>query len=271
MRVRMRRFTAAMALLLSLPGLAHAQSHGKAVWLTESAQVQPGQTLKTAVRLALDPDWHVYWNNPGDAGMPTAVVWELPPGWHSSELKHLWPHRFKTGDLHGFGHEGEVWYPVTVTAPKDFSGKVTLKGKLSWLACNDDACVPGSADLVLEISAGVPQQTGSAAEVVKVHERAPKRMPEVSLLLGDDGDAWILKLVGEQAEALARGEFLAASPEVFAPEAEIRFAVEAGPQVRARVPKSRYAKKSPKQVDLWVLPEGEIRPQILVWKAPTRD
>src|SRR5512145_1852721 len=33
-----------------------------------------------AVRLALDPGWHVYWRHPGDSGLAPSVAWTLPGG-----------------------------------------------------------------------------------------------------------------------------------------------------------------------------------------------
>ncbi len=269
MRDGMRKVIAAM-MLLTMNGLAGAEGHGRALWLAESAQVQSGQTLRTAVRLTLDPGWHVYWVNPGDAGMPTSVVWELPPGWSAGELWHPWPLRFQSGELHGLGHEGEVRYPVTLTAPEGFEGQVTLKGKLKWLACNDDACVPGSADLTLELRAGESLMSAQAGEVQLAHARMPKPFPQLGLQVHDEGDAWSFRLLGEGAAQLARGHFRVATPDLVDSKLEIRFEADGERQAHARVAKSPYAPKSPDRVELWVLPEGGIAPHILSWSAADR-
>ena len=40
--------------------------------------IGPGQTFYLIVVLTPDDDWHVYWKNPGDSGMPTEFeVWNL--------------------------------------------------------------------------------------------------------------------------------------------------------------------------------------------------
>ena len=41
-------------------------------------------------------------------------------------------------------------FPVTVTPPPDFEGSVKLRGKISWLTCNDEGCIPGDAEVFLE-------------------------------------------------------------------------------------------------------------------------
>ena len=51
--------------------------HAAAKWLVKEASVTPGSALMTVVQLEVDPEWHVYWVNPGDAGMPTSVNLEI--------------------------------------------------------------------------------------------------------------------------------------------------------------------------------------------------
>ncbi len=39
----------------------------------------PGQPLKLGLRIKHQPDWHTYWKNQGDSGLPTQLDWQLPP------------------------------------------------------------------------------------------------------------------------------------------------------------------------------------------------
>jgi hypothetical protein len=48
--------------------------------VTDRLSVRPGETFDVALRVTMDPGWHNYWINPGDAGMPTRIAWELPGG-----------------------------------------------------------------------------------------------------------------------------------------------------------------------------------------------
>jgi hypothetical protein len=40
---------------------------------------RPGFWL--GLKLAHEPDWHTYWKNAGDSGLPTELQWQLPSGW----------------------------------------------------------------------------------------------------------------------------------------------------------------------------------------------
>lgn len=260
-----RCFIAVVFTALTL--IVQASGQDKPVWVTESSTVVPGQELKTAVKMTLRPGWHAYWINPGEAGMPTSATWTLPQGWDCGELQHLWPVRFKTGELHGLGHVGEVWYPVTVRVPADFSGRASLRGALKWLACNDDACVPGQAELSLELVSGVPQPSSEAAAVLAAHGRLPKAEPGVSLAVEQKDGAWRLELHGKARAAYINREVLPATPDVFAPSAEVRFKGLADGRVIAEVAKSAYAGKELDSLVLWALLDRDRPPRVISWKA----
>ncbi len=65
----------------------------------------------TVVALQLTPDkgWHTYWQNPGAAGMPTSVKWELPEGISVSELQFPAPQVFESTNMKFLGYKGEVF------------------------------------------------------------------------------------------------------------------------------------------------------------------
>src|ERR1043165_6654702 len=35
-----------------------------------AGNVQPGKAFTLGIRLKIEPGWHTYWKNPGDAGLP---------------------------------------------------------------------------------------------------------------------------------------------------------------------------------------------------------
>lgn len=266
--LRFTRFAPALALIL-LPSLDAREGHGTAEWLAESPQLEPGAKLLTVVELTVDPGWHVYWLNPGEAGMPTSVTWELPEGFHAGALQHPWPISFTTGELKGYGHEGRVRYPVVVTAPKDFQGEAVLRGKLSWLACNDESCVPGSADLELTLQQGRSMPGAAADAVAAAHAMAAVSAPEgMTLEVRGDGEFWILKIAGKKAELALGAQAMVATSEVCKPGAAILFHQLEGGKVQARVAKSEYAPKRLESMELWLWPKEWERPVFLKSKAP---
>ncbi|MGC9159266.1 MAG: protein-disulfide reductase DsbD domain-containing protein, partial [Terracidiphilus sp.] len=59
----------------------------------------------------LDPGWHIYWKNPGDAGEPPQVQWKLPPGVTAGPIQFPAPQRLPLGPLMDFGYQNEVLLP----------------------------------------------------------------------------------------------------------------------------------------------------------------
>ncbi len=78
---RLLNILALMLPVLAMPMLAAGQLTTTKVHLTLSAEAaRPGDTVMAAIRLQMQPQWHTYWRNAGDAGIPTTVDWALPPG-----------------------------------------------------------------------------------------------------------------------------------------------------------------------------------------------
>ena len=46
--------------------------------LTESTSITPGDELLIGFKFTLNPGWHTYWENPGDAGEGASIKWNLP-------------------------------------------------------------------------------------------------------------------------------------------------------------------------------------------------
>ena len=51
------------------------------------------EIVLAGVELKLDEGWHTYWKNPGDAGSPTKIEWQLPTGISAGEIQWPLPHR----------------------------------------------------------------------------------------------------------------------------------------------------------------------------------
>ncbi len=115
--------------------------------------VTPGQTFDVALRLELDPHWHVYWKNPGDTGLATTVDWTVAEGVKVGELEFPTPEKIITPpDFVSYGYEGELFFLAKVTVPEGLSvgETLSLKADASWLAC-EKICIPGGAKLALEL------------------------------------------------------------------------------------------------------------------------
>lgn len=129
--------------------------------IAESDAFVPGEDLLLGVVLEMKNHWHTYWINPGDAGAPTYVDWDLPEGFTASEIIWPTPIRFDTEGLASFGYEDKVILRVRLSTPADLTvgTPVTLSGTVNWLECKE-ACLPGSQQVTLTLTAaeemGVP-------------------------------------------------------------------------------------------------------------------
>ena len=90
------RFPSLAALLaaLLLPLAAHCApvvktEHVEAQLVSDVKSAQPGKPLLVGLKLRMADQWHTYWKNPGDSGLPTRIHWQLPPGWKAGEIR--WP------------------------------------------------------------------------------------------------------------------------------------------------------------------------------------
>lgn len=109
----------------------------------ESATVAPGKDFSIAVKMTPVQGWHTYWINPGDAGMRTAIDWELPEGFTASEIRFPPPETFEFSELvnYGYGHSNTLVVDINVpdTLPE---GPLNFVANAIWLVCDDAICVP---------------------------------------------------------------------------------------------------------------------------------
>jgi DsbC/DsbD-like thiol-disulfide interchange protein len=121
--------------------------------LVDRGDLKPGDSFYAAVKFTIAPGWHIYWKNPGDAGVPTTVDWVLPAGYKAEPLLYPAPTRFdSTGDITTFGYENEVMLIAHIVpaqadgpAPPPLAG-MPIEAKVRWLVCKEQ-CIPGQATL----------------------------------------------------------------------------------------------------------------------------
>lgn len=116
--------------------------------------LQKGGAFSAAVILKPKAGWHTYWENPGDAGIPTTLEWSLPEGLSAGPVQWPMPTRLMEDTLAVYAYESEVLLPVIIQLPMTFDGaSVPITVNASWLVC-DKICVPESAELSTEIPIG---------------------------------------------------------------------------------------------------------------------
>ena len=237
--------------------------------------VAPGAQVWLGLQLQHQPQWHTYWKNPGDSGLPTTLGWTLPAGVAAGDIAWPTPRKIAIGSLANLGYEGTVLLPVPLTIAPDFRPNALAQDleiglDASWLVCRQE-CIPQEGRFVLRLPLKVSTALQRAA-FETAWAGAPKPFAgTVQATVSDQGMAlrvsglpasWRGKAVNafpETAELLHTPALPAAVDAV-----QTATAGQAGTQGwsdgvwTASVPHSAQRSSSPTTV-AWVLVQGEER------------
>jgi len=177
--------------------------------------VAPGRPLQLGLLLTHTKDWHTYWKNPGDSGLPTQLEWQLPAGLDAGEIAWPVPKKISIGHLANYGYEGTALLPVPVTVspafnPGPLAQEVTIRLKASWLVCRQE-CIPEDGEFTLQL----PIQ-GTTALHAAAFDAAAQAHPQDLPAHADsgarvDGGAVLLRVAG--LPAALQGQKLEVFPE----------------------------------------------------------
>ena len=122
----LRRLIIFFALLL-VPALAGAQ-HITPELIAEGP-ARPGRDVELAIHMRPTPGWHGYWLNPGDAGLPMEVKWNLPQGFAVGPLRYPVPTRLEIADLMNYVYEEDYALLVRLKVPADARGRSPIRAR----------------------------------------------------------------------------------------------------------------------------------------------
>lgn len=120
--------------------------------IADRDSVRLGDTVSVILRMQLEPEWHLYWTNPGDAGLAPSINWKLPDGIVALPLEFPVPKRIIAGPLASFGYDIELMLLSKLVVSKDtqFGKVIALTAEVDWLVCKVE-CTPGEAVLSLSL------------------------------------------------------------------------------------------------------------------------
>ena len=155
-----RALLLALALLLAPPALAAPvsdQPHTRVELIAQSRTPAPGKPVPLGIVLTPRAGWHTYWLNPGDAGAPTRVEWQLPAGVGSPpELKYPVPGTLVVSGLMNHVYEKRNILLTELAVPVGLApgSALPIKVQVDWLVCSLEQCVPEQAVLTLPLVVG---------------------------------------------------------------------------------------------------------------------
>jgi thiol:disulfide interchange protein len=174
------------ALSATLPTYAASSSadlpHVHVQLIAPEAQFHPGAN-KAGLYFKLEPGWHVYWKNPGDAGEPPRIKWTNSPQVTVGPLQYPVPKRLPLGPLMDFGYEDEVVFPLDVQVKLDTGASfgaysphsADLTAKVSWLVCRG-SCIPEKTEL--QISRPFRQGSETVQPDQQIWARLANKLPQ---------------------------------------------------------------------------------------------
>ena len=208
---------------------------------------ETGKTVWLGLQLTHKPQWHTYWKNPGDSGLPTELTWTLPEGISAGAIAWPLPRKIPIGNLANYGYEDTVLLPVPLTItpafkPSLLSGGIEIKLKANWLVCKQE-CIPEEGSFILTLP--TRSSVGNAA-----FDKALQSLP-VALTLAQPGQVAVdgkqIRLAVNGLPAAWRGKNLdlfPETPEVIATAAAWKQAWD-GATWTATVPLSPQRSNSP--------------------------
>ena len=190
-----RRSGIAVALAGGSAGGAGAQDHLANPHLDISLVPEfqgavPGTSLGVAVRFQLEPGWHIYWENPGQAGIATSVRWSVSPGIGVGPVTWPVPALLLVSGIVTHVHHGDVALATSLALPPGPRlSPVRIAAEIRYGICRD-LCLPGSARLSLELPwvGSLPRPDPGWAEIGRLiagREPAQRGGPSVTATLQD--------------------------------------------------------------------------------------
>ncbi|HEV2320530.1 MAG TPA: protein-disulfide reductase DsbD domain-containing protein, partial [Verrucomicrobiae bacterium] len=172
--MRMRRAASLLSLVLCLMALAARAAHTQATLVLSDETAKPGDTLWAGVYLKMEPEWHTYWKNSGDAGMPTTIVWQLPPGVTAGDIHWPIPEKLPPAEVTTYGYNDETMLLVPLKIGTNVPpGPITLTANLAWLECKD-VCVPVKTSVQATLNVGSETKPSArAADIEKWQTKLP--------------------------------------------------------------------------------------------------
>ena len=99
-------------------------------------------SLEIGVLIELAKDWHIYWLNPGDSGIPTSIDWNIPKGFQYTEEHWPIPEAFEYEGLVSYGYANQALFIIEILLPEiDNTQILNISANIKSLLCKD-ICIP---------------------------------------------------------------------------------------------------------------------------------
>ena len=149
-------FLAAGIVHAQVPAPSTPQQYVSASMDAETRRPAPGDIVTVAIVMNPKPGWHDYWVNPGDAGTPLELEWELPAGVSAGSIRAPVPETLIVSGFMNHIYKAKHAFLVDLKIPQSavVGQAMDMKVNARWSACSDLVCVPESATLSVPVTVG---------------------------------------------------------------------------------------------------------------------
>ena len=164
--------------LLSVALAAQNRSNASAQIVVDSYSLEINQIIPIGILIELENNWHIYWRNPGDSGMPTSIDFNLPDGITISEIKWPAPKAFEYDGLASYGYEKQLLLLAYLSVPKNYNlSSIEIIANLKSLICKD-VCIPFNTTVSTEIDLANNYRVED--QIIRLFIDARNSLPEVN-------------------------------------------------------------------------------------------
>ena len=149
----MLRWLFLLIALMAAPAAAQLAPRDNAIKpeLVAEGPAMPGAEVEVAIVMHTKPGWHGYWLNPGDAGLPMSIKWQLPRGASLGPLRFPVPDKLLVAGIVNYVYERDHAILTRLKVPADAKDVLPIRAKAQWLACTDKVCVPERGEFSLDV------------------------------------------------------------------------------------------------------------------------
>lgn len=111
--------------------------------LTSSQTAVLGEKLWIMIKITPQNGWHIYWNNPGDVGLPTTAELSSDLGTVLLKRQSSPKHFFIQNLITQYAYDNDAYWLFELSLPKQTNESleaISLNADISWLACKEE-CV----------------------------------------------------------------------------------------------------------------------------------
>lgn len=202
------------------PLFADDPAHAKVSVHFQTTTVRPGSEVEGIIQMSLDPDWHLYWKNPGETGLAPSFTWTLPPGVTIKEVLWPAPTLIHSGSNLFYGYEkNPKWIVRLAFDEKIEETALSVSLNVFWISCNG-SCEPSNQQVTktFAISKNAPPVPQNDATIIQAKELIPIPLASAHVIVDREKFSIQLLIPNKAVEPL--------SSVIFFPEVQGLFSVD---------------------------------------------